>query len=173
MGSFSTIFLAGTIFTVITSGVLSKVNIFDEFVKGVQEALKMMMNIFPSMLALFIAVGLLRSSGIIDLITFVIKPFSNFLGVPEEIIPLVLLRPISGSASLALVSDLFNNWGVDSIVGKTASVMMGSTETVFYVFAVYFGTIGVKNVRYALVVALLAEFVGVLLSCFVVRGGFM
>jgi spore maturation protein B len=129
----------------------------------------MLLKIFPAMLGLFISVGFIRNSGLMDTFKTIISPVSSIFGIPEEILPLVLIRPISGSASLAIVADIFKNYGVDSKVGVIASIMMGTTETIMYVVAVYFGVVGIKNLRYILVCALIAEFFSVLLSVGIVN----
>ena len=169
MTNFSTYFLTFMLLSIIGTAVFKKVAVFDEFVKGVEDAMRIVLRIFPVLFGLFIAVGLLRESGVLGFISYLMSPIASVFGLPQEIIPLVFLRPISGSASLAYIAEIFNTCGVDSLEGRIASVMMGTTETVFYVLSLYFSPIGVKNIRYVLLAALLAEFIGVLLSNYVVR----
>lgn len=169
MTNFSTYFLTAMLLIIVISAIKNKVPLFDEFAKGVEDALRLVIRIFPALFGLFIAVGLLRESGVLDFASRFVSPFAVFAGIPKEIIPLILLRPISGSASLAYIAEIFNSCGVDSLEGRIASVMMGTTETIFYVVTLYFGAIGVKNIRYVLTCALIAELFGVLLSNYVVR----
>jgi spore maturation protein B len=151
------------------TGIRKKVQVFDEFSKGVEDALRLVIKIFPPLFGLFIAVGLLRESGVLDFISIIFNPIAIFTGIPKELVPLIFLRPISGSASLAYIAEIFKTYGTDSLIGTIASVMMGTTETVFYIVTLYFGVTGVKNIRYVLICALAAELVGVLLSCFIVK----
>src|SRR3989339_652622 len=142
---------------IISIAYYKNIAVYDVFIVGAKDGLLTILKIIPSLIGLMIAIGVFRASGILDLIISTILPITNSLKIPSEILPLAFLRPISGSASLAIVSDIIKNYGADSFVGRVASTMMGSTETIFYTLAVYFGAIGIKNIRYTLVVALLAD----------------
>ena len=111
-----------------------------------------------------VAVGVFKASGALELIVGLFMPFATALGVPPETMPLALMRPVSGSASLALVAEIIRTYGPDTFIGRTASTMMGSTETIFYTLAVYFGSAGIKNIRYTLAAALLADLISVIVS---------
>jgi spore maturation protein B len=126
-----------------------------------------MIKILPSLVGILTAVGVFRASGALDIVVRLLKPAATLLGIPAEAMPLALLRPISGGASLALVSDIIRVYGPDSYVGRVVSTMMGSTETIFYTLAVYYGSTGIKNIRYTLLAALIADGVSVIASAWV------
>ena len=148
---------------------IKKADIYSAFSQGVRESLDMICDIFPPVFALMIAVGMLRSSGLPDLFISFLSPALAFLKIPPEIIPQALLRPLSGSGSLALLSDTLKNHGPDSLTGMISCVLCGSTETTFYTLAVYFGGAGIKNTRYALKAALFADFISIAVSIAVCR----
>lgn len=153
-----------TILMIILFGVKEKQCVFDLFLNGAKKGLEITINIFPTLIGLFFAIGLLNNSGIIDYITKLIVPILKFFKFPKEILPLALLRPISGSASLALATDIIKNNGVDSNIGLIASVIMGSTETTLYTIAVYCSSIKIKNTRKIIIPALLADITGIIVS---------
>ena len=157
------------ILIIIFSGFLEKNKVYDIFLEGAKEGIGIVYNIFPTLVGLFVAVGALRNSGILDLIINFISPIINYCNIPEEIMPLALLRPISGSASMAIATDIMNNFGVDSPIGKIASVIMGSTETTLYTIAVYTSCVKIKKTRGILIAALVGDIVGMLVSVFVCR----
>ncbi len=150
-------------------GILKKVNVFDSFVNGAKENLKVGVDILPTLIFIVMAVGVFRSSGVLEGFTRLISPFMEAIGFPAECVPLALIKPISGSGALTVLESIFEDFSPDSFAGKVASVMAGSTETTFYTLSVYFAATGVKNTRYALPVALIGDFVAVLLSCVAVR----
>lgn len=152
---------------IIIYGLIDKKKIYDLFVDGAKEGMSIVIKIFPTLLGIFLAVGALRSSGLLDIVTNVLSILTNKIGFPSEVIPLALLRPISGSASLAVATDIMSTYGVDSRIGLIASTIMGSTETTFYTIAIYTSSIGVKKIRFVLAAALFADFVGVLTSAIV------
>ena len=136
---------------------------------GAKEGRGVVFNIFPTLVGLFVAIGALRSSGIIDLTVNLLTPFLNFINFPTEILPLALIRPISGSSSIAVATDIMKNFGVDSNIGLVASVIMGSTETTVYTIAVYTSSVGIKKTRFVLWAALIADFVGIITSVIVCK----
>lgn len=160
-----------TILIIIVYGLLEKNKVYDTFVEGAKEGIEIVFNIFPTLIGIFVAVGALRSSGILDLIIKFIAPITNFFNIPSEIMPLALVRPISGSASMAVATDIMTTFGVDSKIGLIASTIMGSTETTLYTIAIYTSCVGVKKIRFVLAAALIADFVGMLSS--VVIWGFL
>lgn len=135
---------------VIIYGVIEKQNVYDIFVSGAKEGASIVVKIFPTLLGLFLAIGALRSSGVLDQIIVVLSPLLNLLKIPVEIMPLAFLRPISGSASIAIATDIMSTYGVDSIVGLITSTIMGSTETTFYTIAVYTSCVGIKKIRFVI-----------------------
>lgn len=160
----STIAIPAIILIIIFYSVLEKNKVYDIFIDGAKEGTKIVYNIFPTLIGLFVAVGALRNSGIIDLIINLISPIIEKINIPREIMPLAILRPISGSASMAIATDIMNNYGVDSTVGKIASVIMGSTETTLYTIAIYTSCIKIKNTRGILFAALAGDIIGILVS---------
>ena len=160
----SNIAIPFTVLLIITYGLFEKNKVFDTFLEGANEGIKIVYNIFPTLLGLFLAITVLRESGIIDALINFLNPILNLLQIPAEILPLALLRPISGSASMAVATDIMTRYGVDSFIGLVASTIMGSTETTLYTIALYTSTIGVKKIRFVLVAALIADLVGMLTS---------
>lgn len=126
--------------------------------------MEIVLKMFPTLLGLFIAIGVLRNSGLIELITNSISPLLQLLKIPAEIMPLAMLRPISGSASMAVATDIMTQYGVDSTIGLIASTIMGSTETTLYTIAIYTSCVGIKKIRFVLVTALIADIVGMMTS---------
>lgn len=146
-----------------------KENPYDLMLSGAADGLKLLVSIIPALVLLLTAVTMLRASGGIDLLTNLCAPVFRFFGIPPETAMLVLIRPISGSAALAVGSELMAEFGVDSLVGRTAAVMLGSTETTFYTISVYFGAAGVKKTRYTVFAALFADLVGFVMASLTVR----
>lgn len=134
------------------------------FCLGVKEGINTVISIFPTLIALFLAISALRTSGILDLLQNTLSPFLKLLNIPSEVFPLMLIRPISGSASTAVALDIMKNSGVDSIIGMIASTIMGSTETTLYTIAIYTSSVKIKKIRFVLVCALIADLVGMLTS---------
>lgn len=146
-----------------------KEHTYDLLLQGGQEGLKLVVSLLPTLVILLTAVTMLRSSGAMELIGSLLSPVFRFFGIPEETALLVLIRPISGSAALAVGTELMAEHGVDSLVGRTAAVMLGSTETTFYTIGVYFGAAGIKKTRYTLPAALIADFTGFFMAALTVR----
>lgn len=154
---------------IILNGLLMGVDVYQSFLKGALGGLEVLIKIIPALVGLLTAVFVFRASGAMELLVGFVQPFCVYFGIPGDIVPLVLLRPVSGSASLALVSDIIKNNGADSFLGRLASVVMGSTETIFYTLALYFGSVGIKNSRYTLWAALLTDLVGFIAALFICR----
>ncbi len=152
------------IFGIIVSGMCTKKNVYDIFNEGAREALKITVDIVPSILGLMMAIGMLNSCGVTELLVGFLKPFLSFIGMPPEVLPLSVLRPISGSASIGIVGDVLEKCGPDSYAGRVASVMMGSTETTFYTIALFYGTVKTKVSGRVVVSALAGDFAGMLAS---------
>lgn len=150
-------------------GVLKKINVFDAFVTGAKQGFETSVSIIPYLLAMMVAIGMLRASGFFELLNALLAPALSALGMPTELLPLALIRPFSGSASTGVMAELIHEHGGNSFIAKTAATMMGSTETTFYVIAVYFGAVGIRRTRHAIPAGLLADFAGVIASVIVCR----
>lgn len=148
---------------------LRRVPLFAEFTCGVKEGAAACLRIFPTLIGLVTAITMLRASGALDLLAQLLQPITSKIGLPSELVPLVLLRPVSGGGSIALLQELLQQCGADSFAGRVAAVMAGSTETTFYTIAVYYGAVGVKKMRYTLPAALTADCACVLCSLLTVR----
>lgn len=146
---------------IILSGVYQKVKIFDAFTDGAKEGIASVIRIFPALLGLMVAISMLKASGILEMTTKFLSPFLSVIKMPAEVFPLALMRPVSGSASLSILTNIFKDYGPDSVIGKCASVIMGSTETTFYTIAVYYGAVGIKKTRHTVPCALIADLVGI------------
>lgn len=146
------------------AGLLRGTEVFSAMSEGAAQGLRTVAGIFPSLVALLTAVSMLRASGAIELLTDFLSPVLDFLGIPPETSMLMLLRPISGSGALAAATELIGQVGPDSVVGRTAAIMLGSTETTFYVIAIYFGAVGIKKTRWAIPAALCADLAGFIMA---------
>ncbi len=152
------------ILVIVLYGVLEKKKVFDNFVDGAKEGISLIITIFPTLIGLFIAIGALRSSGILDLITNFATPILNLVNFPTELMPLSIIRPISGSGAIAIATDIMKNEGVDSTLGMMASTIMGATETTLYTLALYTSCVKIKKTRFVLGAALMADFAGIVAS---------
>jgi spore maturation protein B len=146
-----------------------KENAYSLLLDGGAEGLKLLITLVPTLVLLLTSISMLRASGAMDALSHIFAPILSFWGIPPETVMLVLIRPISGSAALAVGTDLMARYGVDSTIGRTAAVMLGSTETTFYTISVYFGAAGIKRTRYTLPAALIADFTGFLMASLTAR----
>ena len=144
-------------------------NAYDLMLQGAGDGLKLLLSIVPTLVLLLTSVTMLRASGAMELLTGWFAPIFRFVGIPPETAMLVLIRPISGSAAMAVAADLMVTYGVDSQIGRTAAVMLGSTETTFYTISVYFGAAGIRRTRYTVPAALIADFTGFFMAALSVR----
>lgn len=166
---FSTAAIPVIIAIIILYGVIERKKVYDIFLKGAKDGIKIVFQLIPTLIGIFVAVGALRNSGILDLIINVISPLTNFLKIPSEIMPLALLRPISGSASIGVSVDIMQKYGTDTFIGLVTSTIMGSTETTLYTIAIYTGCVGIKKTRFVLLAALLADLAGIIASVVIWR----
>ena len=150
-------------------GFVCRCEVFDLFLDGAKDGIKTAFDIIPALVALMTAVGVFSASGALDLLTTTLSPITERFAFPSELIPLALLRPISGSGSLAIFQDILARFGPDSFIGRCASVMEGSTETTFYTIAVYYGAIGIKKTRHTVFASLAADLTGFVMSVLCVR----
>lgn len=155
--------------TIIIYGIYKKVDIFDTFINGVKEGMKLSINLFPTIFTMIIAITLITDSNIINYICNLLKPLFSRISFPTEVLPLALLRPISGSSSLVILNDILTKYGPDSFIGRLSSVMQGSTDTTIYIISMYFASIGIKKTRYSLTVGLLADLLSVIISFIMVN----
>lgn len=161
--------IPGLIICILVLGAWKKIPVFDIFLEGAREGLSTTVKLLPVLVGIMLGIEVLKASGALDMIVSLLKPVAALFSIPHEILPMAILRPISGSASLGLLSQQLKEYGPDSYIGRTLSVMMGSTETIFYTIAVYFGAIGVKKTRFTLWVALISGLAGIATSVIICR----
>ena len=154
---------------ILIHGLIKGVNLYDVFVEGASDGFKAAIRIMPYLIAIFLAIGFMRRSGAMDILIKSLEVPMSFFGIPSEVVPLALMRPISGSGSLGGLEDILTYYGADSFVGRVASTMMGSAETIFYTMAVYFGAIGIKYSRHTVPAALLSHIAAIIASVFICR----
>lgn len=146
---------------------VKKVKVYEVFCDGAKEGFSTAIRIIPFLVAMLVAIGIFRSSGAIDVIIKYINPVLELIGMPGEVLPMAIMRPLSGGGSTGILNDIFITHGPDSMIGRMASVMMGSTETTFYVLAVYFGAVSIRKTRHAVVAGLLADIAGILAAVWI------
>ncbi len=169
MGALSAGVVPALIAAVVLLGLLERRDVFAAFTRGAGEGLKVAARIMPSLVGMLTAIYMLRASGLLDALTSLLTPALRVLRIPEEMAPLMLIRPLSGSGALAVGSAIIETWGPDSLLGYTAAVMLGSTETTFYTVSVYFGALGIRRTRYAIPAALCADMTGFAAAAFFTR----
>jgi spore maturation protein B len=150
-------------------GLYKRVPVYEEFVEGAKEGFDVAVVIIPYLVAILFAIGMFRASGAMDFLIEGLRPVLALVGIPAEMIPMGIIRPLTGSGSAAIVLDMISQFGEDSLLVKMAATMFGSTETTFYVIAVYFGAAGIKKTRHAIPVGLIADFAAFLMAVYVVR----
>ena len=161
------------ILTIVFTGVIKKVPVYEEFVEGAKDGFKVSVSIIPYLVAIIVGIAMFKASGAIDIISSMFGTILEKLSVPVDIIPIMITRSLSGSATLGLFSDIVMNHGADSYIAKLAAVMVGSSETTFYVLSVYFGSVGIKKYRYALLTGVIADITGIVLAILVARVFFL
>jgi len=153
--------------TIITYGMYKKIPIYEEFIEGAKDGFKISISIIPYLVALIVSISMFRASGALDWIATLFNGMLEKFSLTSDIIPLMFARPLSGSASLAIFSELATNYGTEAFITKLAAVMVGSSETTFYILTVYFGSVGIKKFRYALLAGILADITGIVLAILV------
>ncbi|MDR1241025.1 MAG: spore maturation protein [Oscillospiraceae bacterium] len=151
---------------VVIFALIKRIPIFQSFVNGAQEGLECSISTAAPLVALITAVAMLKASGAMDMLINFVSPLTSLTGFPAQCVPLAIMKPISGSASTALLTDIFKNFGSDNLISKLAAVIAGSTETLFYTMAIYFGTIKVKNTRHTIACALIADITAIICAYF-------
>ena len=168
----SNLFIPILVLIVVIYGFRKKINIYDAFVDGAKESFDMILNMFPAVLAMVFGVNIFINSGIVDSFFTFLKPLFILIDVPLQILPIAVMRPLSGSFGLALLNDMYAQYGPDSLLSIMASVIQGSSDTTLYILTLYFGTIGIKKIKYALWVGLLCDLVAVVVSIIVCNSFF-
>ena len=169
MGNFSNYIIPVMVFLIVLYGIMKKVNVYDIFVEGSKESFGMILNLFPSLLAMILGVNIFIKSGLLQMLLVFLQPIVKILQIPLEIIPLAIMRPISGSSSLVILNNIFSTLGPDGIAAKLGSIIQGSTDTTFYVLTLYFGCIGIKKIRYAMWAGLLGDLLGIVTSVIIIK----
>lgn len=169
LGKISLGILPIMILLILVCGVLKKVPVYEEFVEGAKDGFKVSITIIPYLVALIVAISMFRASGALDYLATLLSPALNRFDVSADIVPIMFTRSLSGSATLGLFSELANTHGAESFVTKMAAIMVGSSETTFYVLSVYFGAVGIKKFRYALLTGIIADVTGIVLAILVAR----
>ena len=152
---------------IIAYGFFEKLDVFDLFVQGANEGIKIVLELFPVLLGLFFAIGLLNNSNFLNFLSNIISNITNKLYIPSELLPLIFIRPISGSGAVAMATEIMKQYGPDSIIGIMASIIMGSTETTFYVYTLYMSKINVKKTRGIIIASIIADIIGILSSIYI------
>lgn len=150
-------------------GWLRRIHVYETFIRGAADGFQIAVRIIPYLVAMFVAIKVFRVSGAMDIIARLCAPFLSLLGLPPEVLPLALMRPLSGSSALGIATELIRTYGPDSFLGRLASVMQGTTDTTFFVLTVYFGSVGIKKYRHALALGLIADLTGLFLSLFLCK----
>lgn len=150
-------------------GYVKKVKVYESFTEGAKEGFNTAIMIIPFLVAMLVAIGMFRASGAMDMLINIISPVARLIGMPPEVVPMAIMRPLSGGGAQGIMTEIFKTYGPDSFIGRVAATMMGATETTFYVLAVYFGSIGIKNTRHALPTGLVADLVGLTTAVVAVR----
>ncbi|MFS0751538.1 spore maturation protein [Oceanobacillus sp. 1P07AA] len=157
------------ILVILIMAAVRKIPAYDLFVEGGKEGVKTAFSLLPFLVGMIVAISILRSSGAMEAFVQLISPILSVFGIPSEVLPLALIRPISGTAALGMTTELISTYGPDSFIGRIASVMQGSTDTTLYIITVYFGAVGIKKIRYALKVGLLADLIAILSTIVLVK----
>lgn len=168
MRAISNLFIPFILVFVISYGLFKKTNVYDSFISGVKDGFPLLIKMFPSLLAMILAINVFTNSGIVNDFFSFLKPALALLKIPFDILPIAIMRPISGSFGLALLNDLYTQYGPDSFISVLSSVIQGSSDTTIYIITLYFGTIGIKKIKYSLWAGLLADMVAVILSLIIV-----
>lgn len=153
---------------IITTGFFKGFKVYEWFIEGAKEGLKVCLNIFPYLLAMIIAVSIFRESKMLEFLNNILAPVGNIIGLPKEVFPLILVKPLSGSGAIGILTDILKTYGPDSRIGLISSVIMGTTETIFYTITVYFGAVQIKKIRHTLWAAILADLSAIIISIFIV-----
>ena len=164
MINISNILIPLLVLGVVLYGIIKKVDVYDVFIEGAKEGINIGISIFPYMLGMILGINILLKSNFLDVVFSAFKPLFNIIRIPIDVLPMALLRPVSGSAALSMLNNLLETFGPDSFIGRLASTIQGSTDTTIYILTLYFGTIGIKKIRYSLWAGLIADLGGIVAS---------
>ena len=164
MIAISNILIPLLVLGVVLYGIIKKVDVYDVFIEGAKEGINIGISIFPYMLGMILGINILLKSNFLDVIFNFLKPLFDFIDIPIDILPMALLRPVSGSAALSILNNILTNFGPDSFIGRLASTIQGSTDTTIYILTLYFGTVNIKKIRYSLWAGLIADLGGIVAS---------
>jgi spore maturation protein B len=157
------------ILAIVVYGAIRRVKVYEVFVEGAKEAFQVAVRIIPYLVAMLVAIGVFRAGGAMDVLTSLLSPVTSLIGMPSEAVPMAVMRPLSGSGALGVMSETIKVYGPDSFIGRIVSVMMGSAETTFYVLAVYFGSVSISRTRHAVPAGIIADLAAMVASVWVVR----
>lgn len=163
------IFIPLIVLIIILYGYIKKIDIYDSFITGVNEGLKITLKLFPTIFTMMLSINVLINSNIINSITNILKPLLDLFNYPKELLPLAILRPISSSSSLIVLDNILKNNGANSFIGRVASVLEGSTDTTIYILGLYFSSVGIKKTKYALLAGLFADFMAIIFSFLIIK----
>lgn len=166
---FSVWILPLMILSFLLTALYKKLPLYETFVEGAKEGFTTGVKIIPYLVGILVAIGMFRASGAIDILAHALSPLLKLIGMPADVLPLAIIRPLSGSGALGITSELANHYGGDSYIARLAAVMTGSSETTLYVIAVYFGSVGITNIRHALIAGLVADIAGMFAALFICR----
>ncbi|MDP4143571.1 MAG: spore maturation protein [Bacillota bacterium] len=161
--------IAIIVVAIVVYGMLKGVKVYECFVEGAKDGIAICVKIFPYLLAMIVAVSVFRESKALDYFIALITPVVNFIGLPPEVVPLAMVKPLSGSGAMGIFAETLKKYGADTYIGTVASIMMGSTETIFYTITVYFGAVGVKKVRHAVWAAVMADITALIMAITVAK----
>lgn len=169
ISTISVLAIPALILFIVIYGAIKKVKIYEAFVEGAKEGFNVGVRIIPFLVAMLVAIGIFRAGGAMEILSLLLSPITNLIGMPAEALPMAIMRPLSGSGALGVMSEIINTHGADSLIGRMVSVMMGSGETTFYVLAVYFGSVSINKTRQAVPAGIIADIVGILMSVWLVN----
>ena len=169
LGILSLLAIPALVIGIVGYGIFKKVKVYEVFVEGAKEGFNVAVRIIPYLVAMLVAIGIFRAGGAMEFFAQAVGPVTRLIGMPAEVLPMAIIRPLSGSGALGVMSELVTAHGPDSLIGRMASVMMGSSETTFYVIAVYFGAVGVTKARQAVLGGIIADVTALVASVWVVR----
>lgn len=169
MNIISVIAIPFVIFSFLIYGFAKKVKVYESFVEGAKEGFNVAVRIIPYLVAMLVAIGIFRASGAMDILVAILSPLTNLIGFPAEALPMALMRPLSGSGSLGIMTEIMKTYGPDSFLGLLVSTMYGSTETTFYVLAVYFGSVNIRKMRHAVISGIISDIAGLLTAFFICK----
>ncbi len=169
VSTISILAIPALILFIVIYGAIKKVKIYESFVEGAKEGFNVGVRIIPYLVAMLVAIGIFRAGGAMELLARIIYPITNLIGMPAEALPMAIIRPLSGSGALGIMSEIIKTHGPDSLIARMVSVMMGSGETTFYVLAIYFGSVNITKTRQAVPAGIIADIVGILMSVWLVN----